>query len=63
MLILTRRSGVSLQTGAYMEHNELIRKFEHLREKQADQTHEAAVELEALVTLLPSEKSRQLAHL
>jgi hypothetical protein len=46
-----------------MEHNELIRKFEHLREKQADQTHEAAVELEALVTLLPSENPRQLAHL
>jgi hypothetical protein len=31
--------------------------------KQADQAHEAATELETLVSLLPDEKSRQLAHL
>ena len=46
-----------------MDHNESIRKFERMMEKQADQAHEAAIELEALVTVLPSEKSRQLAHL
>jgi hypothetical protein len=46
-----------------MDHNEAIRKFERLMEKEADHAHEAAIELEALVSLLPSEKSRQLAHL
>ncbi len=46
-----------------MDHNESIRKFERRMEKEADQAHEAAIELEALVTVLPSEKSRQLAHL
>ena len=46
-----------------MEHNESVRKFEHLMIKQAEQAHEAATELEALVSLMPSEKSRQLAQL
>jgi hypothetical protein len=46
-----------------MDHNEAIRKFEHLMLKEADHAHEAAIELEALVSLLPSEKSRQLAQL
>jgi hypothetical protein len=46
-----------------MDHNESVRKFEHLMIKQADGAHEAATELEALVSLLPSEKSRQLAQL
>jgi hypothetical protein len=46
-----------------MDHNESVRKFEHLMLKQADQAHDAATELEALVLLMPSEKSRQLAHL
>jgi hypothetical protein len=46
-----------------MDHNESIRKFERLMEKEADHAHEVATELEALVLLLPSEKSRQLAHL
>ena len=46
-----------------MDHNESIRKFERLLEKEANHAHEAAIELEALVSLLPSEKSRQLAHL
>jgi hypothetical protein len=31
--------------------------------READHAHETANELEALVSLLPSEKSRQLAHL
>jgi hypothetical protein len=44
-----------------MDHNEAVRKFEHLMLKQADQAHEAATELEALVLLLPNEKSRELA--
>jgi hypothetical protein len=46
-----------------MDHNEAIRKFEHLMIREADRAHEAATELEALVSLLPSEKSRQLAQL
>ncbi len=46
-----------------MDHNEALRKFEHLMLKRADQAQEAATELEALVVLLPNEKSRQLAHL
>ena len=46
-----------------MDHNEAIRKLEHLMLKQADQAQEAATELEALVTLLSNEKSRQLAQL
>jgi hypothetical protein len=46
-----------------MDHNESVRKFEHLIIKEADGAHEAATELEALVSLLPSEKSRQLAQL
>jgi hypothetical protein len=46
-----------------MDHNEVVRKFEHLMLREADRAHETATELEALVSLLPSEKSRQLAHL
>jgi hypothetical protein len=46
-----------------MDHNEAVRKFEHLMLKQADHAQEAASELEALVSLLPNEKSRQLAQL
>ena len=46
-----------------MDHNEAVRKFEQLLLKEADGAHEAAIELEALVPLLPNEKSRQLAQL
>ena len=46
-----------------MDHNEAVRKFEHLMLKRADQAQEAAIEIEALVSLLPNEKSRQLAQL
>jgi len=45
-----------------MDHNEALRKFEHLMLKEADQAQDAATELEALVPLLPNEKARQLAH-
>jgi hypothetical protein len=45
-----------------MDHNESIRKFEHLVNKQAEHAHNAATELEALVVLLPSGK-RELAEL
>jgi hypothetical protein len=45
-----------------MDHNEAVRKFEHLMLKAADQAQEAANELEGLVSLLPNEKSRQLAQ-
>jgi hypothetical protein len=46
-----------------MDHNEAVRKFEHLMIKEADHAHEVATELEALIPLLPVEKSRQLAQL
>jgi len=46
-----------------MDHNEAVRKFEHLMLKQADHAHEAAIELEALVPLMSSERPRQLAQL
>jgi hypothetical protein len=39
-----------------MDHNESVRKFEHLMLKQADHARETAIELEALVSLLPSEE-------
>jgi hypothetical protein len=45
-----------------MDHNEVVRNFEHLMLRGADQAHEAATELEALVSLLPNEKSRELAR-
>ena len=43
-----------------MDHNESVRKFEHLMLKQADHAREAAIELEALVSHTPSEKSGNL---
>jgi hypothetical protein len=46
-----------------MDHSEAVRKFEHLMLREADHAHEAATELEGLVSLLPSQKSRQLAQL
>ena len=46
-----------------MDHNESVRKFEHLMLKQADHAREAAIELEALVSEMPSQKSRELAQL
>lgn len=45
-----------------MDHNEAIRQFEHLMVRQAEHAHTAASELEALVPLLPNEKTRQLAQ-
>jgi len=46
-----------------MDHNESVRKFEHLMLRQAEHARETAIELEALVSQMPSEKSRQLAEL
>jgi hypothetical protein len=40
-----------------MDHNEAVRKFEHLMIREADHAHEAATELEALVSLLDSSHS------
>ena len=45
-----------------MDHDEAARKFAHLMLRDADHAHEAVTGLEALVSLLPSEKSRQLAQ-
>ena len=46
-----------------MDHQEAVRKFEHLMLKEADREREVATELEALVQHLTTENSRQLAHL
>ena len=46
-----------------MDHDEAVRKFEHLLLREADHWSEVAIELEALVPLLTGEKSRQLAQL
>lgn len=45
-----------------MDHNQAIREFQHLMEKQAEHAQSAAVELEALVEHLPNGKVRQLAQ-
>jgi hypothetical protein len=46
-----------------MDHNESLRNFEHLMAREAEHAHDTATALEALVSLLPSENSRQLAQL
>jgi hypothetical protein len=46
-----------------MDHHEAVRKFEHLMPKEADHAREVATELEALVPILTTENSRQLAQL
>lgn len=46
-----------------MDHNEAVRKFEHLMLKAADQAHEVATELEGLALILRDEKPRQLAQI
>jgi len=46
-----------------MDHNESMRKFGQLMEKEAAQAQDAAIELEAVLLLLPGEKSRHLAQL
>ena len=45
-----------------MDHNEAVRTFEHVMIREAERSHETAIELEALVPLLPSDKARQLAQ-
>jgi len=46
-----------------MDHNESMRKFGQLMEKEAAQAQDTAIELEAVLLLLPGEKSRHLAQL
>jgi hypothetical protein len=46
-----------------MDHNEAVRKLEHLMIREAEHAREVAVELEALVSLLPVGKSREFAQL
>ena len=60
---LREGSRVYLRQEELMDHNESVRKFEHLMLKQADHAREAAIELEALVSQMPSEKSRHLVEL
>ncbi len=45
-----------------MDHHEAIRKFEHLMLQEADHARVVATELEGLVPILTTEKSRQLAQ-
>jgi hypothetical protein len=45
-----------------MDHNEAVHKFEQLMIREARHARETAIELEALVLVLP-EHSRELAHL
>ena len=58
---LNSRLPCILQRRGRMDHHEAVRKFEHLMLKQADHARELATELEALVPVLTTEKSRQLA--
>ena len=44
-----------------MDHNEAVRKFAQLMTREADHAVAVATELDALVSLLPNGKSRQLA--
>jgi hypothetical protein len=46
-----------------VDHNEAIRKLDHLLIKEAGHAQEAAIELEALVPFLVTDKSRQIAQL
>ena len=45
-----------------MDHNEAIRKLDHLLIREAGHAQEAAIELEALIPFLLTDKSRQLAQ-
>jgi ribosomal protein S13 len=45
-----------------MDHNETIRKFEKLMIKQAEHAHSTATEIESMVSLLPDQRTRQLAE-
>lgn len=46
-----------------MDHNEAMRKLDHLLIKEAGHAQEAAIELEGLVPFLVTDKSRQIAQL
>ncbi len=46
-----------------MDHDESVRKFQHLMLREAGHAPETATELEALTLLLPSEHPKQMAHL
>jgi hypothetical protein len=46
-----------------MDHNGPVRQLEHLMGREADHALDVAIELEALVSLLPSEKAQKCAHL
>ena len=46
-----------------MDHNEAIRKLDHLLIREAGHAQGAAIELEALVPFLVTDKSRQIAQL
>jgi hypothetical protein len=45
-----------------MDHQESIRKFEHVMLREADHAKETATELEVVLTHLTSERSQQLAR-
>ena len=45
-----------------MDHNESIRKLEHLLLNESEHAHEIATELEALGSILPNGHARQVAQ-
>jgi hypothetical protein len=45
-----------------VDHNEAIRKLDHLLIREAGHAQGAAIELEALVPFLVTDKSRHVAH-
>lgn len=46
-----------------MDHDESTQNFQRLLVRESECARDAAIGLEALVVLLPTQKSRQLAHL
>ncbi len=46
-----------------MDHNEAVRECASLFAREAQHAHDTAIEFEALVSVLPNEKSREIAQL
>jgi hypothetical protein len=63
VLTFVKPGGYIFQEVGDMDHNESRRTFERLMGRETEHAHDAVIELESLVSLLPSEKSRQLAQL
>jgi hypothetical protein len=46
-----------------MDHNEAVRECTSLFAREAQHAHDTAIEFEALVSVLPDEKSREIREL